>query len=127
MQIKLVSVIVDDQEKALKFYTEVLGFVKKTEIPLGVHKWVTVVSSQAPHDVELALEANHHPAARAFQKAIFEDEIPILTFFTLNVQKECEELVSKGVVFRVPPTQAEWGTYAVFEDTCGNLVQMHQS
>lgn len=127
MQIKLVSVIVDDQHKALKFYTEVLGFKKKTEIPLAEHKWITLVSKDGPSDVELALEPNQHPAARAFQKAIFDDEIPLLTFFSEDVQKESEELSKKGVVFRVPPTQAAWGTYAVFEDTCGNLVQLHQS
>lgn len=127
MQIRLVSVIVDDQEKALKFYTEVLGFEKKTEIPLGEHKWITVVSKDGHSDVELALELNHHPAARAFQKAVYEDEIPLLTFFSDDVQKESEALSKKGVVFRVPPTQAAWGTYSVFEDTCGNLVQLHQS
>ncbi|HET9240741.1 MAG TPA: VOC family protein [Oligoflexus sp.] len=126
MQVKLVSVIVDDQDKALRFYTEVLGFQKKTEIPLPEHKWVTLVSKDGP-SVELALETNAHPAARAFQKAIYEDEIPLLTFFSDDVQKESEALVEKGVVFRVPPTQAAWGTYAVFEDTCGNLVQLHQN
>jgi predicted enzyme related to lactoylglutathione lyase len=127
MQIKLVSVIVDDQEKALKFYTEVLGFEKKTEIPIGAHKWVTLISKDGHPDVELALEANSHPAARAFQQSVYEDEIPLLTFFSDDVQKESEELVRKGVVFRVPPTEAAWGTYAVFEDTCGNLVQLHQT
>lgn len=126
MQIRLTSVIVDDQEKALKFYTEVLGFVKKTEIPLSVHKWITVVSPDDPRAVELALEQNNHPAARAFQKAVYEDEIPLLTLFSNDVQKESEELSKKGVVFRVPPTEAAWGTYAVFEDTCGNLIQLHQ-
>jgi catechol 2,3-dioxygenase-like lactoylglutathione lyase family enzyme len=126
MQVKLVSVIVDDQEKALRFYTEVLGFRRKTEIPLAEHKWVTLVSKEGP-PVELALEPNAHPAARAFQKAIYDDEIPLLTFFSDDVQKESEALLEKGVVFRVPPTQAAWGTYAVFEDTCGNLVQLHQS
>ncbi|WP_141733766.1 VOC family protein [Oligoflexus tunisiensis] len=125
MQIRLVSVIVDDQEKALKFYTEVLGFTKKTDIPVGAHKWLTLVSPDGPQ-VELALEVNTHPAARAFQKAIFEDEIPLLTFFSTDVQKESEALSAKGVVFRVPPTEAAWGTYAVFEDTCGNLIQLHQ-
>lgn len=126
MQVKLVSVIVDNQEKALRFYTEVLGFRRKTEIPLAEHKWVTLVSKEGP-PVELALEPNAHPAARAFQKAIYDDEIPLLTFFSDDVQKESEALLEKGVVFRVPPTQAAWGTYAVFEDTCGNLVQLHQS
>jgi catechol 2,3-dioxygenase-like lactoylglutathione lyase family enzyme len=126
MQVKLVSVIVDDQDKALRFYTEVLGFKRKTEIPLPEHKWVTLVSKDGP-PVELALEPNAHPAARAFQKAIYDDEIPLLTFFSDDVQKESEALLEKGVVFRVPPTQAAWGTYAVFEDTCGNLVQLHQS
>jgi catechol 2,3-dioxygenase-like lactoylglutathione lyase family enzyme len=126
MQVKLVSVIVDDQDKALRFYTEVLGFRRKTEIPLAEHKWVTLVSKEGP-PVELALEPNAHPAARAFQKAIYDDEIPLLTFFSDDVQKESEALLEKGVVFRVPPTQAAWGTYAVFEDTCGNLVQLHQS
>ncbi len=126
MQVKLVSVIVDDQDKAVKFYTEVLGFRKKTEIPLSEHKWVTLVSQDGPA-VELAIESNAHPAAQAFQKAIYQDEIPLLTFFSDDVQKESEALVKKGVIFRVPPTQAAWGTYAVFEDTCGNLVQLHQA
>jgi predicted enzyme related to lactoylglutathione lyase len=125
MQIRLVSVIVDDQEKALKFYTEVLGFTKKTDIPVGAHKWLTLISKEGPQ-VELALEANAHPAARAFQKAIFDDDIPLLTFFSKDVQKESEALSEKGVVFRVPPTEAAWGIYAVFEDTCGNLIQLHQ-
>ena len=127
MHIKLTSVIVDDQDKALRFYTEVLGFRKKTEVPMGAHKWITVVDPESPGEVELALEPNEHPAAKAFQKGLFDSNIPLTSFFTKDVQKESERLSALGVKFRTPPTQAEFGHYAVFEDTCGNLIQLHQA
>lgn len=127
MKIKLTSVFVDDQDKALKFYTEVLGFVKKTDIPVGKFKWLTVVSPEGPDDIELLLEPNDHPAAAAYQKAIFEEGIPCTTFFVVDVQKEYERMKELGVVFRTKPTKTESGpAYAVFEDTCGNLISLYQ-
>ena len=126
MKIKIASVFVDDQEKALRFYTEVLGFVKKTDVPAGQYRWLTVVSPEGSGDVELLLEPNAHPAARAFQEAIYRDGIPATSFAADDVAKEHERLVALGVVFRTPPTKADWGTFAVFDDTCGNLINLHQ-
>jgi predicted enzyme related to lactoylglutathione lyase len=126
MKIKLTSVLVDNQEKALKFYTEVLGFVKKTEIPVGEFKWLTVVSPEGPDDIELVLEPNENPAATTYQKALFEQRIPLTAFFVEDIQKEYERLKKLGVVFSMEPTKMEWGTMAIFEDTCGNLIQIQQ-
>lgn len=127
MKIALTSVLVDDQAKALKFYTEVLGFVKKNDMPAGEYRWLTVVSPEGSADVELLLEPNAHPAAKTFQKAIFNDGIPATSFASANVQAEYERLTQRGVVFRTPPTQMGPVTVAVFEDTCGNLIQLHQA
>ena len=127
MKIKLTSVLVDDQDKALKFYTEVLGFVKKTEIPVGEFKWLTVVSPEGPDDIELLLEPNNNPAAKTFQQAIFEQGIPATSFFVEDVQKEYERMKTLGVVFRTEPTPTGPVTIAVFDDTCGNLIQLHQA
>ena len=126
MKIKLNSVLVDDQDKALKFYTEVLGFVKKNDIPMGQFKWLTVVSPEGPDDIELVLEPNANPAAKIFQKAIFEQGIPLTAFAVDDIQKEYETMTKWGVVFRTKPTQAGPVTVAVFEDTCGNLIQLYQ-
>ena len=126
MKIKLTSVIVDDQDKALKFYTEVLGFVKKREIPLGKFKWLTVVSPEGPDDIELLLEPNENPAAQTFQKALHEQGIPLTAFFVDDIQGEYERLKKLGVAFRSGPTQAGPATVAVFDDTCGNLIQICQ-
>jgi catechol 2,3-dioxygenase-like lactoylglutathione lyase family enzyme len=126
MKIKLSSVMVDDQTKALTFYTEVLVFVKKHDIPLGQDRWLTVVSPEAPGHVELLLEPNHNPAAKTYQKALFDQGIPLTAFAVGDVQKEYEALRKRGVHFRSKPTQAGPTTIAVFEDTCGNLIQIYQ-
>lgn len=126
MKIKLTSVMVDDQDKALKFYTEVLGFVKKTEIPLGKFKWLTVVSPEGPDDIELLLEPNENPAAKTYQKALFEQGIPLTAFAADDIQSEYERMKKLGVAFKTPPTQAGPATIAVFDDTCGNLIQIYQ-
>ena len=126
MKIKLSSVLVDDQAKALEFYTKVLGFVKKTDIPAGEARWLTVVSPDGPDDIELVLEPNAHPAARAFQAALLKDGIPLTAFAVDDIQKEHERLKGLGVVFRMEPTQMGPVTVAMFEDTCGNLIQLYQ-
>jgi catechol 2,3-dioxygenase-like lactoylglutathione lyase family enzyme len=127
MKIKLTSVMVDDQDKALKFYTEVLGFVKKHDIPLGEARWLTVVSPEEPGDVELLLEPMGFPPARTFQKALFEAGIPLTSFAVDDIQREYERMKKLGVVFKTAPIQMGPVTIAVFEDTCGNLIQMAQA
>ena len=126
MMIKLTSVMVDDQDKALKFYTEVLGFVKKKDIPLGEFKWLTVVSPEGPDDVELLLEPNGNPAARTFQEAMKTQGIPLTAFAVKDTQKEYDRLTTLGVVFKTKPTAVGPTTVAVFDDTCGNLIQLFQ-
>lgn len=126
MKIKLSSVLVNDQDKALRFYTEVLGFVKKTEIPLGTAKWLTVVSPEGPDDIELLLEPNGNPAARTFQEAIFKQGIPLTAFAVDDIHKEYERLKKLGVVFSMQPTKTGPATVAVFDDTCGNLIQLYE-
>ncbi len=126
MKIDLTSVMVNDQDKALKFYTEVLGFVKKMEMPAGKYKWLTVVSPEAPDGVQLVLEPNAHPAAKVYQKAIYDSGIPATSFSVKDAQAEYERLTKLGVVFPVKPNKAEWGVSAIFDDTCGNLIQIHQ-
>jgi len=123
MKIKLTSVLVDHQDKALKFYTDVLGFVKKKDIPVGEFKFLTVVSPDEADGVELLLEPNENPAAKTFQKALYEQGIPAPAFFVQDVQKEYERLKKFGVVFKTIPTTMEPITYAVFDDTCGNLIR----
>jgi len=127
MKIILTSVMVDDQEKALKFYTEVLGFVKKNDIPLGEDRWLTVVSPEGPDDVELLLEPMGFPPARTYQKALFEAGIPLTSFAVDDIQKEYERMEKLGVAFKSAPTKMGPVTIAVFEDTCGNLIQMAQA
>jgi len=126
MKISLSSVFVDDQAKALDFYTRVLGFIKKTDLPAGEYRWLTVVSPEGSEDIELVLEPNAHPAAKTYQKAIFADGIPATSFASKDVQKEYERLTQLGVVFRMKPTQMGPVTIAVFDDTCGNFIQLHQ-
>jgi catechol 2,3-dioxygenase-like lactoylglutathione lyase family enzyme len=127
VKITLSSVFVDDQAKALRFYTEVLGFVVKTDVPAGEHRWLTVASPEGPPGVELLLEPDAHPAAREFQKALHRDGIPATSFESADIRREHERLLSLGVVFRTPPTPAGPVTVAVFDDTCGNLIQLHQA
>jgi catechol 2,3-dioxygenase-like lactoylglutathione lyase family enzyme len=125
MKINLASVLVDDQAKALRFYTEVLGFTKKTEVPLGPGvSWLTVVSPELPDGVELVLEPDSHPAVKPFKDALVADGIPWTSFAVDDVHKEYERLVAAGVVFTQPPTQMGPVTTAVFDDTCGNLIQI---
>jgi catechol 2,3-dioxygenase-like lactoylglutathione lyase family enzyme len=126
MKIVLTSVLVDDQEKALRFYTEKLGFVKKTEIPLGEHKWLTVVAADNPDGVELVLEPDSHPAAQPFKRALVEDGIPFTSFGVADVHAEYERLRSAGVQFTQPPVSMGPVTTAVLDDTCGNLIQLAQ-
>ena len=124
MRINVTSVLVDDQAKALRFYTEVLGFVKKTEVPVGEHSWLTVVSPDDPDGTELVLEPDAHPAVRPFKEALVEDGIPFTSFAVDDVAAEYERLVACGVRFTQPPTDMGPVTTAVFDDTCGNLIQI---
>jgi len=126
MKIKLTSVLVDDQDRAEKFYTEVLGFVKKHDIPMGKFRWLTVVSPEGPDDVELLLEPNENPAAQTFQKALYDQGIPLTSFAAENVQAEYERMRVLGVAFRSEPKAMGPTVVVSFEDTCGNLIQIHQ-
>ena len=124
MRINVTSVLVDDQDKALRFYTDVLGFVKKTEIPLGEARWLTVVSPEEPEGTELLLEPDAHPAAKPFKQALVEDGIPFTSFAVDDVHAEAERLRRLGVSFTQEPLELESVTTAVFDDTCGNLIQI---
>jgi catechol 2,3-dioxygenase-like lactoylglutathione lyase family enzyme len=124
MKINVMSVLVDDQAKALRFYTDVLGFVKKNEISLREHSWLTVVSPDDPGGTELSLEPDEHPAARPFKRALVEDGIPFTSFAVEDVAAEYERLVGRGVRFTQPPTDMGPVTTAVLDDTCGNLIQI---
>jgi catechol 2,3-dioxygenase-like lactoylglutathione lyase family enzyme len=124
MRINVTSVFVDDQSKALTFYTDVLGFVKKNDLPAGEHRWLTVVSPEAPDGVELLLEPDEHPAARPFKEALVADGIPFTSFAVTDVQAEFDRLSAMGVAFVQPPTPMGPVTTAVFDDTCGNLIQI---
>jgi catechol 2,3-dioxygenase-like lactoylglutathione lyase family enzyme len=127
VRIVVTSVLVDDQDKALRFYTDVLGFVKKTEVPLGAHRWLTVVSPDDPDGVELVLEPDEqHPAVKPFKRALVEDGIPFTSFAVKDVNAEYKRLVGAGVRFTQPPVDMGPVTTAVFDDTCGNLIQMAQ-
>ena len=124
MRINVTSVLVDDQDKALRFYTDVLGFVKKTEIPLGEARWLTVVSPEEPEGTELLLEPDAHPAAKPFKQALVQDGIPFTSFAVENVPDEFERLRGLGVRFTQEPVEAGPVKTAVFDDTCGNLIQI---
>jgi catechol 2,3-dioxygenase-like lactoylglutathione lyase family enzyme len=124
MKINVTSIHVDDQARALAFYTDVLGFVKKTDLPAGEHRWLTVVSPEAPDGVELLLEPNDHPAARAYQEALAADGLPATSFAVDDVHAEYERLTAAGVTFVQPPTEMGPVTTAVLDDTCGNLIQI---
>ncbi|MFI2708683.1 VOC family protein [Micromonospora sp. NPDC018662] len=126
MRINLTSVYVDDQEKALRFYTDVLGFVKKTDVPTGEHRWLTVVSPDAPEGVELLLEPDAHPAAKAFKEALAADGIPFTQFAVDDVAAEHDRLRQLGVLFTQEPVDMGPVATAVFDDTCGNLIQIAQ-
>jgi predicted enzyme related to lactoylglutathione lyase len=126
MMIKLNSIFVDDQEKALRFYTDVLGFKKKRDFPVGGGRWIALVSAEGPDDLELVLEPNSHPASSAYQSALFKDGIPATAFESRDIEKEVSSLKSKGVVFTMGPTAMGAVTIAIFSDTCGNLIQLYQ-
>jgi len=126
MRIKLTSIMVDDQDKALKFYTEVLGFQKKHEIPVGEYRWITVVSPEGPDDLELSLEPNANPAGKTFQQALFAQRIPATAFEVTDIAQEYARLKERGVVFTAEPAAMGAVTIAVFSDTCGNLIQLYQ-
>ena len=127
MRIHVASVLVDDQEKALRFYTDVLGFVKKTEIPLGEFRWLTVVSPDEPDGTELALEPDAHPAAKPFKDALVSDGIPYTSFAVRDVRGEVERLRGLGVRIVQEPVEIGTMTTAVFDDTCGNLILMAEA
>jgi catechol 2,3-dioxygenase-like lactoylglutathione lyase family enzyme len=124
MRINLASVLVDDQAKALRFYTEVLGFLPKADIPLGEARWLTVVSPEDPDGTELVLEPDGHPAARPFKDALVADGIPFTSFAVDDVEEEYERLTALGVTFTQQPTRMGPVTTAVLDDTCGNLLQI---
>lgn len=126
MKIKLMSVHVDDQEKALRFYTEVLGFVTKMDISAGEYRWLTVVSPEEPDGPELVLEPNDNPAAKTYQQALFEQNIPAAMFFTDDVQADYERINARGAEFTMPPTDVTASIIAMVNDTCGNLIQLTQ-
>ena len=124
MRVVVTSVLVDDQDKALDFYTRVLGFVKKTDVPLGHARWLTVVSPDDPDGVELVLEPDEHPAAGPFKRALVEDGIPFTSFGVTDVNAEYQRLVAAGVRFTQPPVEMGPVVTAVLDDTCGNLIQI---
>ncbi|WP_161972373.1 VOC family protein [Glaciihabitans arcticus] len=124
IRINVTSVWVDDQSKALAFYTEKLGFVVKNDIPLGTHRWLTVVGAGEPDGVELLLEPDEHPASKAAKKAFVEDGVPFTSFAVDDVTVAHKDLVAKGVRFTQPPTNMGPVTTAVLDDTCGNLIQL---
>ncbi len=126
MKIYITSVFVDNQQKALEFYTEKLGFEKKHDIPVGEHRWLTLTEPSNPNSVELFLEPSDHPATKPFKDAIVEDGIPYKSFKVTDIQKEYERLLSLGVEFTQPPTEMGPVITAVLDDTCGNLIQLLQ-
>ena len=127
MLITHTGVFVSDQDKALKFYTETLGFVKKHDIPVGEFKWLTVVSPDDPDGTELLLEPNENPVSQAFQKGLLDQGIPAALFSVTDIYAEYEKLKSLGVAFTMEPTEVMDVTIAVFDDTCGNLIQILQT
>ena len=126
MKIKLTSVHVDDQEKALRFYTEVLGFVKKADFTQGPFRWLTVASAEEPDGTELQLALNDNPAAKAYQQAMFQQGQPAAMFYTDNVKSDYERIKARGAQFTMPPTDVTASIIAMLNDTCGNLIQLTQ-
>jgi predicted enzyme related to lactoylglutathione lyase len=124
MKIKLTSIYVDDQDKALRFYTDVVGFAKKTDVTQGPFRWLTVASSEEPDGAELQLALNNDPAAKAYQQALFEQNRPAIMFYTDDVQREYDRMKPLGADFTMPPTKVTGSTIAMVKDTCGNLVQI---
>jgi predicted enzyme related to lactoylglutathione lyase len=126
MKIALTKVYVDDQEKALRFYTEVLGFVKKADFTQGPFRWLTVASAEQPDGTELQLARNDNPAARAYQQAMFEQKQPAAMFFTDDVQADHDRMAARGAAFTMPPTEVTGSKIAMLDDTCGNRLQLTQ-
>jgi predicted enzyme related to lactoylglutathione lyase len=126
MKIKIMSVYVDDQEKALRFYTEVLGFTKKTDFSNGPYRWLTVASPEDPGGTELQLALNNNPAAKTYQEAIFQQNQPAAMFFTDDIKADYERIKASGAQFTMPPTDVTASTIAMLNDTCGNLIQLTQ-
>ena len=126
MKIKVTTVHVDDQEKALRFYTDVLGFVKKNDFSNGPYRWLTVISPEEPNGTELQLALNNNPAAKTYQQAIFEQNQPAANFFTDNLDADYERMKALGANFTMPPTDVTASKIAVVNDTCGNLIQLTQ-
>src|SRR5580704_10463435 len=126
MKIKVTSIYVDDQDKALRFYTEVLGFVKKTDFSQGPFRWLTLASAEEPDGTELQLALNNNPAGKAYQEAIFQQGQPAVMFFTDDVNGDYERIKARGAEFTMTPTQVPGATIAKLNDTCGNLVQINQ-
>ena len=126
MRIRLNSIFVDDQARALAFYTDVLGFVKQQDIPAGPYRWLTVSSPEGPDELQLSLEPNVNPAARTYQEALFQQGIPITAFEVDDLDAEYRRLRARGVVFTREPTDSGAVRIAIFADTCGNLVQLYQ-
>jgi predicted enzyme related to lactoylglutathione lyase len=124
MKIKVTSLYVDDQEKALHFYTEVLGFVKKTDFSQGSYRWLTVASPEEPDGTELQLALNNNPATKTYQQALFEQSQPAAMFFTDNIKGDYDRIKAQGAEFTMPPTDVTASTIAMLKDTCGNLIQM---
>lgn len=124
MKIKLSSVYVDDQDKALRFYTEVLGFVKKADFSQGSYRWLTVASPEDPNGTELQLSLNNNPAAKTYQQALFQQNQPAAMFFTDDVQADYERMKVAGAEFTMPPTDVTASKIAMLNDTCGNLIQI---
>ena len=126
MKIKMTSVYVDDQAKALNFYTGVLGFAKKSDFGNGLYRWLTVASPEEPNGTELQLALNNNPAAQAYQQAMFQQNQPAAMFFTDDVKGDCERIKARGAEFTMPPTDVTGSTIAMLKDTCGNLIQLTQ-
>ena len=126
MKIKLTSVYVDDQEKALRFYTEVLGFMKKSDFSNGPYRWLTVTSPDEPNGTELQLALNNNPAAKTYQQALFQQSQPAAMFFTDDVQADYDRMKARGAEFTMPPTDVTASKIAMVNDTCGNLIQFTQ-
>ena len=126
MKIKVTTVYVDDQEKALRFYAEVLGFVKKTDFSQGPYRWLTVASPEEPNGTELQLALNNNPAAKTFQQALFQQGQPATMFYTDDLQADYERMKARGAEFTMPPKDATASKIAMLNDTCGNLIQLTQ-
>ena len=126
MKIKLTSVYVDDQEKALRFYTEVLGFAKKTDFSQGPYRWLTVASPEEPDGTELQLALNNNPAAKAYQQALYQQSQPAMMLFSDDLKGDYERIKARGTEFTMPPTHVTGSTIAMLNDSCGNLIQLTQ-